>query len=674
MTSSFVRRALLAAWLIAAASNSGCRSSKVNGVGCSGDDECRAEFNGSDRAFCDSSKSPPACALHPKQCDTAADCCPAQVCNAQGHFCFDKYTPCTQDGSCPAQGEVCQEIGVFSKGLGCTFNKCDPTGACGAGTNCFNKYCVGEPPCNGGCKNAASPVCVTSTNLCSPAPKDASCAQTCPAGKILVLSDPSNIFDTCNLGAERCECDSLPPLQVRDVARHSSIAANGQNLYVSAYDGEHGDLVVHTFDKGTTPPTLVKTQWLDGVPATCSHIGGDVNGPRGGCTDPGPNVGMYTSIVSSPVGDLYVAYYDVDNGDLKFTARYGGPAAQWIAPMTVDGSTAVGSAPSNGDVGMYASIALDSNGIPAIAYFRRGSYDAAAGAETGPSTALLYVIATKTQPLTASDWVVVGAGNAVGGDVDTALRPPPTAVLGELPTGVGLMPSLAFLDSHPVIAYYENLQNADGSPSRAVKAVMGAGSGVTPSFGTPVEIDGNDPPPAPPAVAQPQRDTGRWPALAVGPVGQTGGRIAIAFADLSAQQLLLYQSDTLTAHSGHVLAATDSGLIRIVDSGLPAAGATWHPQSFPGVQTSMTFTSSGKLALAYQDATPVDLIFAVYDPAISGLNRTTTRTTVRATGAAGFWPRMAIASGTAYLSSATIKAATASIPMNQLFVDSRPAP
>ncbi|MGZ6143500.1 MAG: hypothetical protein ACXWLM_09180, partial [Myxococcales bacterium] len=362
MTSSLVRRALLAAF-IAAVSISGCKcGSKVTGAGCQSDQECQAEFNGSDRAFCDQSKSPPVCALHPKQCDTAADCCPAQVCNAQGHYCFDKYTPCTQDGSCPAQGEVCKEIGVFAKGLGCTFEKCDPTGACGQGTTCFNKYCVGEPPCNGGCKNAASPVCVTATNLCSPAPKDPSCAQSCATGKILVLSDPTNIFDTCNVGAERCECDSLPPLQVRDVSRHSAIAgqAGDQNLYVSAYDGEHDDLVVHTFNKADlTKP--VKTEWLDGVPAT-GHIGGDVNGPRGGITDPGPNVGQYTSIVESPTGDLYVAYYDVDNGDLKFTARYGGPAATWIPPVTVDGSTAIGSDPSNGDVGMYASIALDKSG------------------------------------------------------------------------------------------------------------------------------------------------------------------------------------------------------------------------------------------------------------------------------------------------------------------------
>ena len=81
------------------------------------------------------------------------------------------------------------------------------------------------------------------------------------------------------------------------------MAANGQNLFVSAYDGEHGDLVVHTFDKADlTKPQ--KTQWLDGVPAT-GHIGGDVNGPRGGITDPGPNVGQYTSIAASPTGNRF---------------------------------------------------------------------------------------------------------------------------------------------------------------------------------------------------------------------------------------------------------------------------------------------------------------------------------------------------------------------------------
>jgi hypothetical protein len=717
MTSSSVRRALLAAF-IAAVSISGCKSgSNVTGTGCS-DDECRAQLNGSDRAFCDHSKSPPVCALHPRQCDTAADCCPGQACKAQGHYCFDSYTSCKDTHVCPAQGQVCEEIGVFTQDLGCTFNKCDQNGACGDGTTCFNKYCVGEAPCNGGCKNATSPVCITATNLCSTGGSDASCKQSCPPGKILVLQDPTNIFDTCNLGAERCECDSLPPIQVRDVSRHSSMTAFGQNLYVSAYDGEHGDLVVHTFDRSSLSKP-VKSQWVDGVPAT-GHVGGDVNGPRGGITDPGPNVGQYTSIVASATGDLYVAYYDVDNGDLKFTARYGGDAAQWITPITIDGA--------NGDVGMYASIALDKSGVPAIAYFRRGNYDPSTATETGVSTALVYAVAKRAQPVTKDDWVVVG-------DVDQANRPPPpcnnkctgtqicvadanaaggqrcadksTAIcnptqtpsgctgnqvcvqdtdvnhspvcrtpeavvaLAELPQGTGLMPSLAFIDNADtgvcpdtagcaVIAYYDSLKHA-------VKAVMAAHAGAAPSFASPVEIDGdvdNDAK-CDGGTVPSTRDTGRWPALAIGEPGQPGGRIAIAFADLSNQQLLVYHSNGLFPHSCHVPNPSNGGLIHVVDSGRPASGAAWHPQSFPGVQTSIAFAAQ-KLLLAYQDATPVDLVFAKYDPSTG---TTTSRQTVPpSSGAAGFWPHLVIAGGTPYVSSASIKAATASIPFNQLFV------
>jgi hypothetical protein len=235
-------------------------------------------------------------------------------------------------------------------------------------------------------------------------------------------------------------------------------------------------------------------------------------------------------------------------------------------------------------------------------------------------------------------------------------------VLAELLPGTGLMPSLGFVDDHPVIAYYDSLK-------RAVKAVLGSGTAATPAFGAPVEIDGHDTAPA--GQPQPlQRDTGRWPALAIGPAGAAGGRIAIAFADLTSQQLLIYQSDGLTSHAAHA-AAGASGLIHVVDDGRPAPGSAWHPQSFPGAQTSIAFTPGGKIALAYQDATPVDLMFAIYDPS---QNKTASRSTLRGAGSSGFWPKLAIVSGTAYVSSATIKAATAQIPLNQLFVDAKPAP
>src|SRR5262249_11657839 len=246
-------------------------------------------------------------------------------------------------------------------------------------------------------------------------------------------------------------------------------------------------------------------------------------------------------------------------------------------------------------------------------------------------------------------------------DIDTNHSPvcrttEAAAVLAELPRGTGLMPSLSFLDNADtsvcpdaagcaVIAYYDSLK-------RAVKAVQAAHAGSTPAFGAPVEIDGdidNDARCDGGTVAS-KRDTGRWPALAIGQPGQPGGRIAIAFADQSNQQLLVYQSNGLTAHSCHLPNPSQTGLIRIVDSGKPATGAAWHPQSFPGVQTSIAF-SGAKLLLAYQDATPVDLVFAKYDPATG---TTTSRESVPPmTGAAGFWPHIAIAGGTPYVSSAS---------------------
>jgi hypothetical protein len=707
MTSWFVRCSAIAALVFAA----GCKSGNgVNQSGCQSDGECQQQNGGNPRWYCDTSQKPnPSCQLHPKQCDTSADCCPAQTCNATGHYCFDKYDSCTQDGDCRIAGQVCQEIGVFAKGLGCTWNK-PANGTCPDGTSLFNGYCVGTAPCNGGCTNPANPVCVTATNLCTPAPLlAASCQVTCPKGQVLVLQDPTNIFDTCVESSEACACVSLPPLQVHDVARHSSMTAFGQNLFVSAYDGEHGDLVLHTFDKSNLGAPA-KTEWLEGVPAN-GQIGGDPAGPRGGIITHGPNVGQYTSITSSATGDLYISYYDVDNRDLKFIARYGGT---WTSPMTVDGSTPVGSAPSNGDVGLYSSIALDNTGIPAIAYFRRASYDAGAQSETGLSTALLYAVAKKTQPQSAADWVVIGdvdsaprvrtpcndscaqgqvcvidstqpTGDRCGTQVTSCITactgkqicttysddPSPTCRVSEaeiglsdLPFGTGITPSLAFLDGHPVIAYYQNVATQDSQGNvtyhRGLKAVKGTGTGATPAFSAPVMIDGDNG-----AAASP--DTGRWPSIAIAPAATTGGRIAIGFADLSNQQLLLYQSDTLDAHAAHAGAGA-AGDIHVIDNGQPAAGAAFHPQGFPGAQVSVQFTPGGQVALAYQDAQPVDLLFAKYDPAAKAI--TGAPTTLRAQGPAGFWPRLQIAGGVAYVSSASIKAAAANLPSNKLYIDS----
>jgi len=733
MTSCTLRSSLVAA-LFAIAALPACHNDQTNGVGCPNDQYCITEHGGDDRWYCDKTQAIPTCEEAARECNTADDCCPSQVCYVQGHFCADKFTSCTGPGSCPVQGEICETIGVRPSGLGCTFAQCTAAGTCtDSSTVCFNSYCVGAPPCNGGCPplNNEDQVCVTATNYCSPAPKDSggTCQRTCPVGQMLVLHNPANIFDTCDLATETCDCVELPPLVVHDVARHSSLAQDSTSLYISAYDGEYGDLVVHTYSKGTlSAPT--KSQWLDGVPAT-GTLGGDPNGPRGGITNPGPNVGQYTSIAATTTGDLYVSYYDVDNGDLKFIARYGGQNAAWIAPITLDGTSASGG--MTGDVGLYTSIALTSGNVPAIAYFQRGSLDPNTGTETGVTTALYYIVATKPQPALRTDWsapilvetlnrpatpcgggcsasqVCIADTNASGGSrcatpsascassdagtctgtntcvqgTDANQTPVCAASLQaaaqpDVPQGTGLMPSLKFKDDLPVIAYYDSV-------NQALKAVIGGSiaSGATqttPGFAAPVVIDGLDASPAP------KRDTGRYPALAIGPAGSPGGRIAISFQDLTSQQFLLYQADTLISHALHDVGTTHNQ-IHVIDTGIPlcrssgtgCATAGSYAQTFPGVQSGIAFTPSGKLALAYQDGTLVDLQFVQWDP--SAFTVTGAPSVVHGNDhvtAAGFYPRVVIdpttATPTAYLSSATIKAATAEQSANKLNVDSLSAP
>ena len=174
--------------------------------------DCVTAHGGDTRWYCDLTQSPAVCALNPRSCDSAADCCPSQVCT--NGVCADTYASCSVAAdaglSCPAAGEICETIGVRPQGLGCTFAKCSASGACQTGV-CFNGYCTGSVPCGGPCASSNGfQVCVTAMNLCSPAPAVSSCQRVCPSGQMLVLHDPDNIFDVCEIAYESCDCLDVP--------------------------------------------------------------------------------------------------------------------------------------------------------------------------------------------------------------------------------------------------------------------------------------------------------------------------------------------------------------------------------------------------------------------------------------------------------------------------------
>src|SRR5690554_3280008 len=77
--------------------------------------------------------------------------------------------------------------------------------------------------------------------------------------------------------------------------------------------------------------------------------------------DTNGNVGMYASLVLDANGFPVVAYRDVTNGDLK--------VLHCDDPNCDGEGESITSPDTTGDVGWYASLVLDANGFPVVAYF-----------------------------------------------------------------------------------------------------------------------------------------------------------------------------------------------------------------------------------------------------------------------------------------------------------------
>jgi hypothetical protein len=385
-------------------------------------------------------------------------------------------------------------------------------------------------------------------------------AQTCEVVEDCELDCPDGQIPLCF--DNECICTDDVPFG--RIGTHSDIAVsvNGDAI-ISAYAQNHGDLVV-----GRHPGSgrVLDTEWefVDGVPA--GPIALPNSTVRGGILDPGPDVGLYTSVAVGPDDTLMVSYYDRETGSLKFASKP--PGGVWSSQI-VDQGTGMAIDPELGgeQAGLYTSItSRRDNGRPGIAYLAKVSQGAGV-----QSAEVRFALAMTATPLSPSDWQVI--------TVDTMTLPPADPANPDpypLPGGVGLFIESALDAANaPVIAYYDR-QNGD------LKVAKWNPAGNT--FAAPTVMAGAN------------ADSGWYPAVAV----DSAGVVHVAYQGADHDDVF-YKNSMTNAEE-------------LVDDGYRIVGTT--PEGLPkpefhfvGSDTQLVLTGNGPLVV-YQDATTHEILTA----------------------------------------------------------------
>jgi len=335
----------------------------------------------------------------PLRCDAgdlAPNCCPGMICMPDGQCIVPsaRLDNCERDEQCQP-GQRCLERPLMNAASKtCGFPPVDAKGTCPEGGQPFNRRCVTGMPCGGGC--GAGLVCNIDTNRCEERVSNRAgfndgCGQACSAGKMLVYADPDlMLFDGCC--EVRCACATIPNVPAGAWGGYSDLAMSGDALWLSAYNASYGDLMFAVLARADM--SVRRLEYVDGLPVS-AVTAGDPKGPRGGNDVPGPNVGMFTSLAIQN-GEPRIAYYDADAKNLKY-ATYSAVDKAWTVSLIDDGRDATGA--DTGDVGRYASLAIDERGIAHVAYYAHRV------APTGERvTSPMYARATRELPTGYDTW------------------------------------------------------------------------------------------------------------------------------------------------------------------------------------------------------------------------------------------------------------------------------
>jgi MYXO-CTERM domain-containing protein len=392
----------------------------------------------------------------------------------------------------------------------------------------------------------------------------------------------------CNCGgSNKCgSVDCEPGEVLRGSLGHwTSIAADDKRVLVATYDQGLGDLVVID----VTDPAKQKFYAVDGVPDVDAVYEGDY---RGGIDEPGENVGAFTSIAISR-GHAMVAYQDRDNGTLKFA--YEKKPGSWATMVVDDGPNS----------GQYASLIVDKQGLPAIAYVKSGLDDGMQHRQAE----LRVVRATNKDPGSEDSWRtspasvttgiatcggLCGAGEvciagmmgetcaAVTSDCSSACGSGEACVAGacteeikeatvaNIGTGTGLFAQLLEMpDGRLAVVYYNYSKRA-----LEIAVENGAGAGAY----TVTKLDGET-----------NGDRGMWARAGVDPAGT----VHIAYVDALGDQLM------------YTTFAGAPGTPEVVDDG-QRNGERTHPV---GAGATL-IVNGGSPMIGYQDGMNADVYVA----------------------------------------------------------------
>lgn len=181
------------------------------------------------------------------------------------------------------------------------------------------------------------------------------------------------------------------------IGEYTSVAvASDGTIWVAGYNDAdvtngllYGDLVVGKYDTGK-----MKVQWetVDGLPPApgdgdCAP--NDPTGWRSGLSDPGPDVGLWTSIQLDSNGNPMVSYYDSTNSALKFASSPDG-GKTWNVHTVMQAA--------NSDIGRYSKLLL-LDGKPTVAFLV-----VEPGTAGWAKSRVVLGTATTATPMSTSDW------------------------------------------------------------------------------------------------------------------------------------------------------------------------------------------------------------------------------------------------------------------------------